>query len=85
MNLYPGMAVPVFGVVNAGLAMVFLGGGILFLVAVWWAWAGDGISIPRDRWPGVVRLAAMAGWLLWLGGIAVQVVGQFDKVGVARW
>jgi hypothetical protein len=85
MLLNPGMAVPVFAVVNIGLAMMFLGAGLLLLIAVWWSWAGDGIEIPRPRWPLSIRLAAMAGWLLWLGGIGVQVIGQFDKVGVARW
>ena len=29
--------------------------------------------------------AAMAGWLLWVGGVAVQILGQFGMVGVARW
>lgn len=81
----PGMGVPVFMVVNAGLAMTFLGAGLLLLVAVWWSWTGDGIEVPRERWPGAVRLAAVAGWLLWAGGIGVQVIGQFDQVGVARW
>jgi hypothetical protein len=79
------MGVPVFMVVNVGLVMMFLGAGLLLLIALWWARAGDGIEIPRPRWPVAIRLAAMAGWLLWLGGIGVQVIGQFDKVGVARW
>ncbi len=81
----PGMAVPVFNVVNLGLAMCFLGGGILLLVAVWWAWSGDGIEIPRPRWPAAARFGAMAGWLLWVGGLIVQVLGFFGPVGVARW
>ena len=85
MTLTPGMGVPVFMVVNVGLLMMFLGGGLLLLIALWWSWVGDGIEVPRPRWPVAVRLAAMAGWLLWLGGIGVQVIGQFDKVGVARW
>jgi hypothetical protein len=46
---------------------------------------GDGIEIPRARWPVSMRLGAMAGWLLWAGGLAVQVLGQFGMVGVARW
>jgi hypothetical protein len=81
----PGMAVPIFTVVNAGLAMTFLGGGLLLLIALWWTRTGDGIEVPRPRWPAVVRLGAMAGWLLWVGGIAVQVLGHFGMVGVARW
>jgi hypothetical protein len=79
------MAVPVFNVVNLGLALCFLGAGLLFLVAVWWARAGDGIEIPRDRWPGAARFGAMAGWLLWVGGLAVQLLGYFGMVGVATW
>jgi hypothetical protein len=85
MMAVPGMAVPIFTIVNAGLAMVFLGGGLLLLIALWWAWTGDGIEIPRQRWPLVARLGALAGWILWLGGIAVQILGQFGMVGVARW
>jgi hypothetical protein len=79
------MAVPVFTVVNVGLAMTFLGGGLLLLVALWWTRSSDGIEVPRHRWPAMVRLGAMAGWLLWIGGFAVQLVGLFDRVGVARW
>jgi hypothetical protein len=85
MTGIPGMAVPIFNVVNLGLALTFLGGGLLLLVAVWWSWAGDGIEVPRDRWPALARLAAMAGWLLWAGGFAVQLLGHFGMVGVARW
>lgn len=85
MTGVPGMAVPVFTVVNVGLAMMFLGGGLLLAVALWWAWAGDGVEIPRGRWPALARLGATGGWLLWVGGIAVQLVGFFDAVGVARW
>jgi hypothetical protein len=81
----PGMAVPVFTVVNAGLAMTFLGAGILLLIALWWARASDGVEVPRQRWPAIVRFGAMAGWLLWVGGFVVQLVGFFDQVGVARW
>jgi hypothetical protein len=79
------MGVPVFAVVNVGLVMTFLGAGLLLAVALWWSWAGDGIEIPRQRWPGIARLAATAGWLLWIGGLGAQLVGQFEKVGVARW
>jgi hypothetical protein len=85
MTGVPGMAVPVFMVVNAGLAMTFLGGGLLLLIALWWTTTGDGIEVPRQRWPVSVRFGATAGWLLWLGGLAVQVLGQFGMVGVARW
>jgi hypothetical protein len=71
--------------VNAGLATVFLGGLILLAVAGWWAWAGDGIAIPRERWPGAVRLAALAGWALFISGIVLQLVGYFGPVGVTRF
>ena len=81
----PGMAVPVFNLVNAGLALTFLGGGVLLLVALWWSCAGNGIEIERSRWPAAARFGAMAGWLLWLGGFAVQLLGMFGMVGVARW
>ena len=79
------MGVTKMTVVNAGLAAVFVGGGVLLLVALWWAWAGDGIEVARERWPGIVRAAAIAGWLLWIGGLLVQVLGHFGEVGVARW
>lgn len=85
MTGIPGMAVPVFALVNAGLAMMFLGGGLLLLTALWWTRVGDGIEVPRRQWPAAVRFGAMAGWLLWIGGIAVQLLGQFGMVGVARW
>jgi len=85
MTGIPGMAVPVFTVVNVGLAMTFLGGGLLLLIALWWTRAGDGIEIPRQRWPAAARFGALAGWLLWVGGLTVQIAGFFDQVGVARW
>jgi hypothetical protein len=81
----PGMAVPVFSTVNLGLAAVLLGAGLLLLTAGWWSWAGDGVAIPRERWPALARLAGVAGWTLWVGGLAVQVAGHFGAVGVARW
>jgi len=81
----PGMAVPIFTVVNLGLALTFLGGGVLLLVAIWWSVKGDGIEIPRRQWPNPVRFGAMLGWALWLGGLAVQIAGMFGHVGVARW
>jgi hypothetical protein len=71
--------------VNVGLAAVFLGGLILLVVAGWWSWASDGIAIARDRWPGPVRLMALAGWALFAGGLILQVVGYFVHVGVARF
>jgi hypothetical protein len=71
--------------VNVGLAAAFLGGLILLAVAGWWSWAGDGIAVPRERWPGAVRLVALAGWGLFLGGIVLQVVGYFGVVGVAHF
>ena len=85
MTGIPGMAVPVFTVVNAGLAMMFLGGGLLLVIALWWTRASDGIEIPRQHWPAAARFGAMAGWLLWVGGFAVQLLGHFGMVGVARW
>ena len=81
----PGMAVPIFTVVNLGLALAFMGGGVLLVIAVWWTWASDGIEIPRQHWPNAARFGAMAGWALWLGGLAVLVAGMFGHVGVARW
>ena len=81
----PGMGVPIFTVVNAGLAMTFLGAGLLLLIALWWTWASDGVDVPRQRWPAMARFGALAGWLLWVGGFVVQLVGFFDQVGVARW
>jgi len=79
------MGVPTMYLVDAGLVAVFLGGGSLLLVALWWSRSGDGIAIARDRWPAPVRLLAVAGWVLWLGGLATQVLGHFAAVGVARW
>jgi hypothetical protein len=85
MTGIPGMAVPVFTVVNVGLTMMFLGGALLLLVALWWTRASDGVAVPRQDWPAPARFGALAGWLLWVGGIAVQLLGQFGMVGVARW
>ncbi|MBI3457393.1 MAG: hypothetical protein HY002_16565 [Candidatus Rokubacteria bacterium] len=79
------MSVPAMLVVNAGLAAVLAGGLVLLLVAVWWSWAGNGIEIPRERWPSRARLAAALGWGLFVGGTLVQVVGHVLHVGVARW
>jgi hypothetical protein len=73
-----------FGVDVAYVAMV-LGGLLLLAVAMWWSWAGDGIEVARERWPGAVRLAAAAGWGLFLGGIVGQLVAYFAHIGVARW
>jgi hypothetical protein len=81
----PGMGVPQMLVVNGGLTAAFLGAGALLLVALWWARVGDGISVPRDRWPGSIRALATAGWLLWVGGMLVQLLGHFGMVGVATW
>jgi hypothetical protein len=85
MTGIPGMAVPAFTVVNAGLAMTFLGAGLLLLIALWWTRTSDGIEVPRHKWPLAVRFGAMAGWVLWVGGFAVQLLGHFGMVGVARW
>jgi hypothetical protein len=71
--------------VTTGLILVLLGGGVLLLVAGWWSWAGNGISLPRERWPREVRLAAAAGWALFLAGIVVQLVGYFGQVGLAHF
>ncbi len=79
------MAVSPMVPVNAGLAAVFLGGFLLLLVAGWWSWAGDGIAVPRERWPGAVRAAALAGWGLFMAGILLQLIGYLTQVGVARF
>jgi hypothetical protein len=71
--------------VTTGLVVVILGGGVLLLVAAWWSWASDGVSVPRERWPGEIRLAAAAGWGLFLAGIVVQLVGYFGQVGLAHF
>ena len=77
------MDVPLMQSVTAGLVVVILGGGILLLIAAWWSWVGDGISVPRERWPGALRLAAAAGWGLFLAGIVLQLLGYFGPVGAA--
>src|SRR4029450_12602367 len=64
MTGIPGMAVPVFTVVNVGLAMTLLGGGLLLLIALWWTVKGDGIGIPRSRGPAPVRRGGAAGWVV---------------------
>jgi hypothetical protein len=79
------MAVPVMYAVDIGLAAAFLGGGLLLLTCLWWSYAGNGISVPRERWPGAVRAMATAGWLLWVGGLLVEAVWLFGVVGVATW
>jgi hypothetical protein len=71
--------------VTTGLVLAVLGGGVLLLVAAWWSWASDGVSLPRERWPGPVRLAAAAGWGFFMAGIAVQLVGYFVQVGVGHF
>lgn len=71
--------------VDAGYTAMVLGGLLLLGVAMWWSWAGDGIEIPRERWPGVTRLLAAAGWTLFAAGIVAQLVGYIAHVGVARW
>ena len=79
------MSVPTMHMVDLGLAAMLAGGALLFLVAVWWSWAGDGVEIPRERWPGLTRLAAVAGWGLVIGGIAAQIAGFLGPVGVTRF
>ena len=76
------MDVPQLLSVTAGLLVVLMGGGILALLAVWWSWASDGISLPRERWPGALRLAAAAGWGLFVAGILLQLIGYFGPIGV---
>ncbi len=79
------MGVPTMFAVDGGLAAAFLGGGLLLLVALWWSYRSDGIEGPRATWPIPARMAALAGWVLWVGGLAVQVLGHFGMVGVASW
>ncbi len=79
------MAVSVMVPVDVGLTAVYFGGCLLLMVAGWWSWAGDGIAIPRERWPLAAQTAALGGWALFIGGIALQLVGYFLHVGVARW
>ena len=79
------MGVPQMWTVDGGLAAVFAGAGLLLLVALWWSRAGDGIAVPRERWPVAIRGIAVVGWLLWIGGLFIQILGQFGPVGVARW
>ncbi|MBI2467488.1 MAG: hypothetical protein HYV62_06685 [Candidatus Rokubacteria bacterium] len=79
------MAVPAMYVVDAGLAAVFIGGLLLLALAVWWSRTGDGVEIPRERWPGLAKAAAAVGWALFAGGIFLQILGHFSHVGVARW
>ena len=79
------MDVPLMFAVDAGYTATCLGGLLLLAVAAWWSWAGDGIEIPRERWPGAMRMAAAAGWGLFIAGILVQTVSYFAQVGVARW
>jgi len=85
MRAGAGMEVPAMFVVDGGLLAAFLGGGLLLLVAIWWSIRGNGITVAREAWPVPVRMAALAGWVLWIGGLAVQVLGHFGWVGVARW
>jgi hypothetical protein len=75
----PGMAVPVFAVVNAGLAMTFLGGGLLLLIALWWARAGDGIEIPVSA--GLRRPLRRDGGVGPLGGRADRPDRRFLRSG----
>ncbi len=79
------MDVPLMFGVDAGYTATGVGGLLLLAVAMWWSWAGDGIEVPRERWPGAVRVAAAAGWALFVVGILVQVVSYFAHVGVARF
>jgi hypothetical protein len=79
------MAVPLFFGVAKGLAFTYVGGVALLLVALWWSWAGDGIELPREQWPGPVRFLALLGWGCFAGGIVGQVLAHFAHVGVATF
>ena len=79
------MAVPIFFGVAKMWFITALGGVALLLSAVWWSAAGDGIEVPRERWPVPVRLLALVGWGCFIGGLLGQVLTQFLHVGVARW
>jgi hypothetical protein len=78
------MAVPAMGVVNAGLAATFAGAGLLLLAGLVWAWRGNGLEAGPAA-AGAVRVIGAVGWLLWIGGLVLQVAGQFGPVGVASW
>ena len=85
MTGIPGMAVPVFTVVNLGLGMTLLGGGLLLLIALWWTLRPATGSRSRDsggpwrcvsaRWQG-----GSSGW----AGCDSDRSGSSDQVGVAR-
>jgi len=79
------MSVPIFFGVTKALFFTYAGALALLLVALWWSWAGDGIAVPRERWPAPVRLLALLGWGCFIGGVVGQVLAQFLHVGVARW
>jgi hypothetical protein len=79
------MAVPVFFGVATALFFTFAGGLALLAVAVWWAWSGDGIAVPRERWPLPIRALALFGWGCFIGGILGQVLAHVIHVGVASW
>jgi hypothetical protein len=79
------MAVPIFFGVDKALGFTFIGALALLLVAVWWAVAGDGVAIPRERWPRPVRLLALLGWGCWGGGLLGQVLAYVLHVGLTRW
>ncbi|MGH7319013.1 MAG: hypothetical protein ACRELA_05220 [Candidatus Rokuibacteriota bacterium] len=79
------MAVPIFFGVARGLFFTFAGGIALLVVAAWWSWASDGISLARERWPTSVRMLALLGWGCFVGGVLGQVLALFRHVGVASW
>ncbi len=85
LNPWAPMAVPIFFGVAKGLFFTLVGGAALLVVAVWWSWAGDGISIERARWPTSVRMLALVGWGCFIGGILGQVLAHVMHVGVASW
>jgi hypothetical protein len=79
------MDVPAMLGVDAAYGATVLGGLLLLAVAMWWSWAGDGIEVPRESWPGTIRTAAVAGWALFVGGLLVQLAAYLAQLGAARW
>jgi hypothetical protein len=79
------MTVPIMYGVDFGLTLAFMGGGLLLLTCLWWSYAGDGISVPRERWSGLVRVLGIVGWLLWVSGLLLATLWLFGPVGVATW
>jgi hypothetical protein len=81
----PLLGVMQFNKVALSLFIGYAGALMLLLAALWWSWAGDGIEVPRERWPAPVRLLALVGWGCFIGGLFGQVIAHVRDVGVARW